>query len=505
MPARKGGRNRPSRKDLIAAGAKRLKLRALAERPGTQAEGAAAEAALKRTASDDPRLDDLAELAAGLQAHVAVPEPEKHPTAGKVPEPAKPAPERPRDPSAGITRLNHVGRVSKLPVPPRGNKIYYDDDVPGFGVRVTAADARSFLLSYRVRGTGRDRRYTIGSCSNWTIGAARNEARRLKREVEQGGDPLADIEAEREAPTVADLCDRFEQEHLPRKRPTTAADYKRILALHVRPVLKSIKVADVTFDDIDPLHRRVTTAGGPYVANRTVAVLSKMFSLAIRWKMRPDNPCRGIERNYEAKRQRYLTGDELPRLIAALAAHPDRQSANVIRMLLLTGARRGEIMAMRWADIDPAGTWTKPGSTTKQKTDHTVPLSAPAQQLLAEIREQQTSKKRVLGEFVFPGSGDTKHVVEIKRVWRTLCKAAGISGLRIHDLRHSFASQLVSGGASLPLIASLLGHSNTSTTQRYAHLYLDPQRAAVETIGAVIGAAGKPVVAPTPLPKRRGA
>lgn len=165
------------------------------------------------------------------------------------------------------------------------------------------------------------------------------------------------------------------------------------------------------------------------------------------------------------------------------------------------------MLAMRWPDLDlTAGVWTKLGSTTKQKTDHVVPLSAPARQLLNEIRDEHVSKhpRKPIDEYVFAGAGSTKHIVEIKKSWRSICRAAGIRGLRIHDLRHSFASQLASGGASLPLIGALLGHSNPATTHRYAHLFDDPQRAAVERVGAIIGAAGKGEPAePTPIKRGR--
>src|SRR5262249_30844504 len=138
-----------------------------------------------------------------------------------------------------------------------------------------------------------------------------------------------------------------------------------------------------------------------------------------------------------------------------------------------------------------AGIWTKPGSTTKQKTDHVTPLSAPARQLLSEIYERQ-SANGALGPWVFPSRANSRgHVVQITKAWRAICKRAGIEGLRVHDLRHSFASHLASGGASLPLIGALLGHSNPATTARYSHLFQDPQRAAVEKVGAVIAAAGK--------------
>ena len=190
----------------------------------------------------------------------------------------------------------------------------------------------------------------------------------------------------------------------------------------------------------------------------------------------------------------------------ALQNARDQQSANAIRLLLLTGARRGEVLSMRWSDYDPAtGVWSKPPSTTKQKEHHWVPLSAPTRQLLGDIAEAQVGKHRHgLPEFVFPGNGDRGHVVEIKRSWRTLCRAAGLENLRLHDLRHSFASQLASGGASLPLIGALLGHSQPATTARYAHLFDDPQRAAVERVGAVIMNAGKPAPdEPTPIKRGR--
>ena len=407
-------------------------------------------------------------------------------------------------------RLGDVATVSKLPTPERGNVVYYDDAVAGFGCRVTVAGHRSFVLNYRTRA-GRERRYTIGDAGGeggWTIGAARIKARELKRLIDDGGDPLADIEADRAAPTVADLIDRFENEHLPRKRPGTTADYKRILDKYVRPHFGNhLKVADVTFNDIQRLHDKVTAAGHPYRANAVVRVCSKMFALSVApWGMRTDpNPCKGLERNPEAKRKRYLKEDggqehELVRLTKALAKYPDQRIANVFRLLLLTGARRGEVLGMRWPDLaldgvspktkKKIGTWTKPGSTTKQKTEHIVPLSEPARQLLCQIRAAQR-KKKALGEYVFPGNGGAKHVVNVKRAWKILCKAAGITGLRVHDLRHSFASQLASDGASLPLIGALLGYSNPNTTHRYAHLFDDPQRAATERVGAAITAAGK--------------
>lgn len=382
--------------------------------------------------------------------------------------------------------------VRGLPVPAKGYTITWDSEVPGFGVRVTASGIKAFIFNYRTK-LGRERRPTIGRWPTWSVGSARIESRRLQRLVDQGEDPRGDLVAEREAPTVAKLIERFELEHLSRRKPSTRRAYGFLIA-HIHLALGNLKVNEVDFADIDGLHRKVTNTAGPYAANRTIAVASKMFSLAVRWGMRADNPAKGIERNTESPRTRYLIGDELLRLTKALAAHPSQQAANVVRLMLLTGCRSGEALAARWADIDlTGGIWSKPAASVKQERAHIVPLSAPARQLLSEIQAEQKAGRRALGEYVFPGKSASGHFRELKGPWRRLCRDAGITGLRPHDLRHSFASELVNVGASLPLIGALLGHSNPQTTSRYAHMYSDPLRAAAERVGAtVIAAAGAP-------------
>jgi integrase len=396
-----------------------------------------------------------------------------------------------------MTRLTDA-IVRRLPPPKQGKAITVDTDVPGFGIRITANEARSYVLRYTTRA-GRERTYTIGDATVWRTTQARDKAKELRREIEDGGDPLGAIEAEREAPTVTNLIERFRAEHLPKKRPGTVKDYECLLRVHIEPHFgQHTKVADITFGDIDALHRKISAAGSPYQANRAVTVLSKMFALAVRWGWRESNPVKGIERNTEYHRRRYLSGDELVRLIKALGEYRERQTADAIRLLLLTGARKGEVLGMRWSDVAD-GVWSKPASSTKQKRDHEVPLSAPALQLLSDIRKRQHPR----AEFVFPSDGATGHLVELKISWQQIIKAAGIEGLRVHDLRHSYASQLVSGGASLPLIGALLGHSNPTTTARYAHLMRDPLKEATEKVGAVIAAAGKPVKPVLKL-KRRG-
>ena len=373
--------------------------------------------------------------------------------------------------------------VTRLPCPDRGSRITFDSVVPGHGVRVTANGSRSFIFDYRVGG--RQRRLTIGKFPAYSTTAAREEAKTLYRRSAVGEDPMAERHAERRAPTVADLCDRYIEEHLPTKRRSSQAEDRSTIDTIVLPRLGKVKVANVTHADIDALHREISRRA-PYRANRAVALTSKMFSLAIRWGYRPDNPARGVQRNPETKRNRYLTAEELGRLIAELNVHPDQQAADAVRMLLFTGARKNEVLSATWTQFDLAqGVWTKPGATTKQKTDHRVPLSAPTRKLLVDLQE------RTEGPHLFPGRVLGKPRVELKKFWAQVCEAADIHGCRIHDLRHTYASILASSGLSLPVIGALLGHTQPGTTARYAHLFDDPLRAATERVASFVAASGE--------------
>jgi site-specific recombinase XerD len=370
--------------------------------------------------------------------------------------------------------------VARLPAPATGNRLTYDDMVRGFAARTTAAGAKAFVLDYRRKADGLKRRHTIGSFPDWSTLAAREEAKRLKRDIDGGADPVGEHRADREASDVNDLCDRYEAEQLPRKRASTQRDYRSILRVHIRPGIGKRKVAALTFADVDDLHRAVTKASGTYRGNRVVALVSKLCSLAVQWRWRTDNPCRGIERHTEDPRKRYLTGAELERISKALAEHDDRDAADIFRLLLLTGARRGEVLSAKWDHFDlQTGVWTKPGATNKRKTTHVVPLSPAAMAIIA-------GRKQAESEFLFPGRHGAGHRVEVKNNWRRVCKAAMIAGLRIHDLRHSYASIAASSGVSLHAIGGLLGHTQASTTHKYAHLFDDHLREATTRVGSVI-------------------
>jgi integrase len=316
------------------------------------------------------------------------------------------------------------------------------------------------------------------------VAAAREEAKKLKRKVDSGGDPLGEDKASRDAPTVADLCDRFEAEHVDKLRHRTQAHYRALIRKDIVPTLGKLKVAAVDFEHVDRLHRKITQRA-PTQANRALAVLSKMFALAIKWRLRPDNPCKGVSRNREDARKRYLKPDELERLTKALAEYSKKDDAatDIFRLLLLTGARSGEVRSATWDQFDlEEGVWTKPATATKQKQRHEVPLNAPARQLLAH---RLSNRRDTSLPWVFPGRS-SHYRINLDRSWGLICKAAGITGLRIHDLRHSYASTLVGAGFSLPTIGALLGHSQPQTTARYAHLLDDPLRKATERAGAIL-------------------
>ncbi len=274
--------------------------------------------------------------------------------------------------------------VREAEPPPRGLCRYiWDDQVIGFGLCLTRAGARSFVVRYRI--DGRERKLTIGAYPDWSVSAAREEAKRVKRTADLGGDPLGLRDERRCAPTIAVLVDHYLKEHASRKVDHAYRDQQSLMRRLVLPRLGKLRIDEVKHADIDRLHRHISETT-PIQANRVAQVLRKMFNLAIRWEYRADNPVTGLVFNPEPPRHRYLTEDEIRRLTAVLADHPNRRCANVIRLLLLTGARKGEVMKATWDQFDlEGGVWTKPSSHTKQRREHRVPLSAAVVALLRGI------------------------------------------------------------------------------------------------------------------------
>ena len=368
--------------------------------------------------------------------------------------------------------------VRDIEPPASGNRRVYDTDIKGFGIRVTAAGAKSFVLNYYIHG--RERRYTIGGYPTWSVAAARKAASELRQAIDWGEDPLEERNEWRAAPTIIELYERYASEHLPRKAPRSAADDRSMWEKIILPFFGHAKVADITHADCDHLHQEIG-ADRPVRANRVIEVLRKAMNLAIRWGWRADNPASGTHRNREERRDRYLTGAELVRLSVALEGHKERASVNAIRLMLLTGCRRGEALSATWSQFDlAAGVWTKPSAHTKQRKVHRVPLSSAAVELLADLQ------KMASGELLFPGAHG-RPLTDVKRTWEAVRQSAGLGDVRLHDLRHTYASILASAGLSLPVIGALLGHTQAQTTARYSHLMDDPLRAATEKVADVVG------------------
>lgn len=363
--------------------------------------------------------------------------------------------------------------IRDMPVPNEGQKIERDTIVTGFGVRKTASGHTAFIFNYTARG--RDRRMTIGQYPAWSVAAARQAAAKLRIRVDAGEDPLEVQQVARAEYTLAHLWERYEELVLPRKAESTQKDERSIWKRLILPKLGNKRLSHIRPGDIDAFHLAVT-ALTPVQANRCIASLRHAFNMAIRWELAASNPVSGIKKNSEPPRQRFLDDLERARFVAALDAREDTPSVLALHFLLLTGARRGEVLKATWGQIDfVQEAWIKPSSHTKQRRLHRVPLSKSAMNILHRARLLTE------GDFIFPGRSG-KALTEIKKTFYAVCREARIEGLRIHDLRHSYASALVSRGTSLPIIGGLLGHTQVSTTARYSHLADEAMRHATNLL-----------------------
>ena len=368
----------------------------------------------------------------------------------------------------------------------RKDMVFWDSELPGFGVRVYPTGSKVYIAQTRAKGTSK--RITVGRHGVVTAEQARQRAALIITRVKAGQDPTPEPITPKPAsgPTVAELAARYLEEHVAMHcKPSTAVLCRLALDRHILPALGTLPLAAVTREHVGDLHYRLRDT--PAMANAVVAVLSRMFNAAETWGLAPEggNPCRFVVKYRDRKRERFLTDDEFDRLGRVLTQMEAEgvlsiHAAAALRLLMLTGCRRNEIVTLRWEDVDlDTGELHLADTKTGARS---VTLSPPAVQVLENVPRVQDNP------WVIAGSRPGGRLSNISEQWRRVRTRAGLEDVRLHDLRHSWASRALALGESLPMIGRLLGHSQVQTTARYAHLARDSVHESAARIAASIGA-----------------
>lgn len=354
----------------------------------------------------------------------------------------------------------------------------WDSDIPGFGLRVLPSGRKGYVVQFRAGR--RSRRISLGPSTVLTCEQARNRAIAIVAAARNGEDPAAERDAGRKTITVRELAERFDREHIAiRIKASTAGEYRRNLRRFILPALGQLTVTGITRADVAKFHHDLRHI--PYQANRCLEVVSKMFGYAEMWGLRPDgtNPRKHIRKYPEEKRERFLSAAELRRIgevLREMEAEGVELASAILaaRLLILTGCRLNEIMTLQWDHVDLEGRALRlPDSKTGAKIVH---LGQPVVELLRDA-------PRIKGNpWVIPGTLPGKGLSDLQPFWQRVRARAGVKDVRIHDLRHTFASTAVAAGQGLPMIGKLLGHTQVQTTARYAHLAAEPVKLAADAV-----------------------
>ncbi len=363
----------------------------------------------------------------------------------------------------------------------------WDSTLPGFGLRVTSSGVKTLIIQYRTR-YGKSRRVTLGRYGTLTLDEGRQEARRQLSRAARGRDPRQERLDGRAELTVAELADRYMTDHCEgRSKASTMAAHRWLLEKFVLPALGRLALREVKPADINRLHQELKST--PYNANRAVGLVRAMYGKAEKtWGLiaRGQNPASGIERFREKKRSRFLTLEELRQLMQTLDemerdGEVSPAAAATYRLLVLTGARLNEIRTLRWTDIKwPERMIVLDEHKADEKGPKAIPLNRPALRILESLSRSPDNP------YVLSGVTPGQPLVNLQKPWRRVRGRAGLDNLRIHDLRHSFASFAIARGASLPVVGGLLGHRSLQATATYAHLSANPVRAMSEAVGQLI-------------------
>jgi integrase len=366
-----------------------------------------------------------------------------------------------------------------------GDVFLWDDELPGFGIRCRPSGSKVYFLKYRTTG-GRQRWLTLGRHGPMTPEGARAKALREKVAVADGNDPSGARQQKRRENTVAIVADRYLAEHVAmHNKASTASEARRIVETRIKPALGNIKITDLTRADIKAWHQAMSPT--PYEANRALAYCSRMLSLAATdWELRPDNPCFGIKRFPEKRRERFFTDDELTKLGSALLAmEMEGLEAPgfilLVRVLATTGMRLGEALGLLWSDVDlRARAIRLRDAKTGARTVH---LGGAAVTVLGAVTGR--------GGHVVRGPGANKplSVNTAQKAWKRLRERAGINDGRLHDLRHTAGTFAALAGANAFAVRDLLGHRSLAMTGRYVERAADMVRATADAVSSRVAAA----------------
>ena len=388
-------------------------------------------------------------------------------------------------------------RLAKVPIPESGRVYYGDAKTTGLALCVSSSGVKTFELCRRMGG--RPTRLKLGRYPEMTAEQARREAARLGGEIAQGRDPAETRRKARGETTVGQLFALYLDQHAKPHKKSWQEDerqFKRYLSRW-----KGRKLSQVRQADVAALHAKIGRESGIYAANRALALLSGLFNFAARTGFERPNPARGVKRFREESRDRFLRADELRGFFESLAAEPDEGWRDFFALCLLTGARRANVEAMRWQDVELGHSlWRIPGDESKNAEPLLVILPASAVDILSRRADGPAGES----EYVFPSHGRAGHITEPKAAWRRILARAGLKNLRLHDLRRTLGSWQAATGASLPVIGKSLGHKSLTATQVYSRLDVEDVRTSVNTAAEAMLAAGG-VASPRPRKKVKAA
>jgi len=370
--------------------------------------------------------------------------------------------------------------IDDIVSPPEGKRTYvYDTLTRGLCIGVTPRGTKSFYLYRKIEG--RADRIRIGPYPDLTIEAARCKAAEYNAMIANGINPRDEIRGSRKEWTLDRLFREYIDRNVtPYRKPKTAENYTHQFNRYLRR-WKTRRISAIKRSQIQSRHAQIGRDHGPYIANRVLALLSAMYGKAIAWEAyKGENPAKGVQKFREKSRDRFIQADELPRFFQALSEEENVTARECILLCLLTGARRGNVQAMRWEELDlNRGTWRIPD--TKSGEDITIPLVPLAQEILGTRREAAEESP-----WVFPGRFKDVHIKELRFAWIRILKRAEIENLRLHDLRRTMGSWQAAQGASLTIIGKSLGHKSPGSTSIYSRLNLDPVRESMDRAASAI-------------------